>query len=345
MASYYIVRNGRDYGPYDIHTVLTYTEEGSVVANDVVRDVNTGEVSTVREVLKRAGLRPKVAHGGSIGSQLHKIGSDLILPKESFSTRELFSDKRLLLLAIVGLAPTLVLLIPMPEIAVFYVIALYFSCIWGLFFYYFFKTPQVTLRTTITLFFLTQIFVFIVWDLFGLVRFNPFYALVNTPFPIDLLGFVFGVGLSEELGKMIPLIIICRRAKEPVLPRTLVYYGLMSGIAFGVFEGVQYQVLENVKLDYTSAFYANIARLTSLPFLHAIWCAIAGYFVAYAHLYPRYRRSLYLLALFIPAILHGLYDTFCQSSTVIAVLISLVGVFLLMAYLKRSTDYRSRLRN
>ena len=185
-------------------------------------------------------------------------------------------DKRLLVLAIVGLFPTLMLLLPMPEIGVFYVMALYFSCIWGLFFYYFFKTSQVTLRTTITVFFITHLFVFIVWDIFGLVRFNPFYALIESPFPIDLLGFVFGVGLTEELAKMVPLFIIARRAKEPILPRTLVFYGLMAGIAFGVFEGVQYQTTVNIGLDYTSAFYGNIARLTSLPFLHAIWCGIAA---------------------------------------------------------------------
>ena len=221
---------------------------------------------------------------------------------------------------------------------------LYFSCIWGLFFYYLFKTPQVTLKTTITVFFLTQLFVFVVWDIFGLVRFNPFYHLVMSAFPFNLLGFVFGVGLSEEAAKMVPLLVINRRAREPMLPRTMVFYGLMAGIAFGVFEGVQYQVTINTQMDYTSAFYSNIARLTSLPFLHAIWCAIAGYFIAFANLYPKYRRSLYFLAIAIPALLHGLYDTFCQSSTLIALLVSFIGVFLLMTYLKRGGDYQHRLK-
>ncbi|MBQ4296482.1 MAG: PrsW family intramembrane metalloprotease, partial [Prevotella sp.] len=133
-------------------------------------------------------------------------------------------------------------------------------------------------------------------------------------------------------------------AREPMLPRTMVFYGLMAGIAFGVFEGVQYQVTINTQMDYTSAFYSNIARLTSLPFLHAIWCAIAGYFIAFANLYPKYRRSLYFLAIAIPALLHGLYDTFCQSSTLIALLVSFIGVFLLMTYLKRGGDYQHRLK-
>ncbi len=340
----YIVRNGKDYGPYTEQQVLEYVNNGYVVLHDVARVVETGEVTIVGDVLRRHNMRHRVVHEGNLASQLSKIGSDLILPKDTLVERKWLSDKTLIVLAIVGLFPSFMLLLPMPEIGVFYTMALYFSCIWGLFFYYLFKTPQVTLKTTITVFFLTQLFVFVVWDIFGLVRFNPFYHLVTSAFPFNLLGFVFGVGLSEEAAKMVPLLVINRRAREPMLPRTMVFYGLMAGIAFGVFEGVQYQVTINTQMDYTSAFYSNIARLTSLPFLHAIWCAIAGYFIAFANLYPKYRRSLYFLAIAIPALLHGLYDTFCQSSTLIALLVSFIGVFLLMTYLKRGGDYQHRLK-
>ena len=151
----------------------------------------------------------------------------------------------------------------------------------------------------------------------------------------------------EELAKAIPLCVIYRKTKEPLLPQTLVYYGLMSGIAFGVFEGVQYQMEVNTQLDYTGAFFMNIARLTSLPFLHAIWCGIAGYFIAFANLYPKYRISLYFLAIAIPAIIHGLYDTFCGSSLgmLIALPITFIGVIMLMTYLKQSVNYQSKLRN
>lgn len=162
-----------------------------------------------------------------------------------------------------------------------------------------------------------------------------------------MVGYVLGVGLTEELGKLLPLIFICKRAKEPLVPQTLVYYGLMSGIAFGVYEGVQYQMTLNAQLEYSASFFMNIARLTSLPFLHAIWCGIAGYFISFAHLYPKYRVSLYFLAIAVPAILHGLYDTFCSSSIgmFIAVPIMVGGVILLMTYLKQGVNYQSKLRN
>ena len=97
----------------------------------------------------------------------------------------------------------------------------------------------------------------------------------------------------------------------------------------------------------TSAFFMNIARLTSLPFLHAVWCGIAGYFIAFANLYPKYRLSLYFLAIAVPATLHGIYDTFCDSALglFIALPITFVGVILLMTYLKQGVNYQSKLRN
>lgn len=156
------------------------------------------------------------------------------------------------------------------------------------------------------------------------------------------------MGLTEELAKLLPLFIICSRAKQPLIPQTLVFYGLMCGIAFGVHEGVDYQLNVNISLEYTESFILNIARLTSLPFMHAIWCGIAGYFISFAKLYPKYRRSLFTLALCVPALLHGLYDTFASGNvifTILAIAIAFVGVILLTTYLKQGVNYQSKLRN
>ena len=103
----------------------------------------------------------------------------------------------------------------------------------------------------------------------------------------------------------------------------------------------------NAELEYSSSFFMNIARLTSLPFLHATWCAIAGYFISFANLYPKYSISLYFLAIAIPAVIHGLYDTFCGSylGMLIALPITFVGVIMLMTYLKQGVNYQSKLRN
>jgi RsiW-degrading membrane proteinase PrsW (M82 family) len=338
-----IIRNNQQYGPYNEQALLSYVNSGQILLQDQALAVGETVPQTVRYYLKKAGLKVHRENKGNIASQLSAIGSELIFPKTSLLSKQFITDQRFLILALVGLLPMVIMQIPLGGFFIFYEVSLYFSIIWGLFFYASFKTPQVRLKTTLLVFFLTQIFVFIAWDLFGLPRINPFYVFVNTVFPLNIAGFILGVGLTEELAKLIPLLIILRRAKEPLIPQTVVYYGLMSGIAFGVYEGVQYQMTVNAEQSYDVSFFLNIARLTSLPFLHACWCGIAGYFLSFAHLYPKYRKGLYLLALTIPAIIHGLYDSISNYPIVPLVLV-FFGLLLLTIYLKQGVNYQSKLR-
>jgi RsiW-degrading membrane proteinase PrsW (M82 family) len=338
----YIIRNEHVYGPYDEAVVARYVEDGKLLKHDKARDAFTGEESTVDDFLARRGLYPKVRAKGTLGEQLRAIGSEFIFPKEDMKSHQWMQDKRLLVLAIVGLSLSVLMTFPIGGYLVFYAISLYFAVIWGLFFYYFFRTRQVNIKTTVSVFFLTQLAVFLIFS--GLNQLNFFYTFTKAAFPFNAIGFILGVGLTEEFVKMLPLLYLVHRAKEPLLPQTLVYYGLMSGIAFGVFEGVQYQTTINAQADYTTAFFLNIARLTSLPFLHALWGGICGYFVGFANLYPRYRKSLYVLALAIPAVLHGLYDSFASALYIFSLVIAFTSVLALMTYLSKSNHFRERLR-
>ena len=337
-----ITRNTHDYGPYDEQTVARFVEDGRLLLHDKARDADTGEEGTIESLLLRKGIRPRVKSNGSLGRQLAHVGSDFIFPHEDMSRHNLFEDKRLLALALVGLGLSVIMLLPIGGYLVFYIVSLYFAGIWGLFFYYFFATRQVSLKATVTTFFLTQLGVFII---FGFLHsLNFFYVFTQLAFPLSIIGYIFGVGVTEEFTKIIPLTILQRRSREPMLPQTMVYYGLMAGIAFGVFEGVQYQTTINIHADYTTAFVLNIARLTSLPFLHAVWCGIAGYYIGMAGLYPRYRKALWFLAIAVPALLHGLYDSFASVSYLISLFVGFCSVLLLMAYMRRSGKLREKLR-
>lgn len=346
----YVKRNNQEFGPYDERSVQAYVNAGKILKNDLACDGMKNEVNTVGYFLKRARLKTRVAHAGNLFKQIGDIGGELILPKSAFVNKKWLSDKRLLLLALVGLFPSLLIsvltiLVQMHDIGIFYFISLYFSCIWGIFFYYFFKTDQTSLKVAVLVFFVSQVCVFALFDFLKITNLNPFYLLLDKSFLYDLLGYTFGVGVTEELVKAIPLYIIAARSKGPMIPQTLVFYGLVSGIAFGVYEGVCYQTQVNIQLEYAVAFLANIARLTSLPFIHAIWCAIGAYFISFAKLYPRYRVSLYFLSLAIPALFHGLYDTLCGFVVLnlIAKLLCLASVLLLMTYLKKGVDFQSKL--
>lgn len=344
-----ILRNNQQFGPYPLDNLTSYVENGQILKCDqAFEQANPQNIQTVGYFLKQNKRKVKVRHNGSFINQLKDLGSELILPKTAFNKKHWIADQRLMVLALIGLLPSFLMFFVFffPDVLVFYSIALYFSLIWGVFFYYLFKTHQVTIKSTILLFFLTQLFVFFAWDLLGLPNINPFYAFLKKDnILFSLLGYVLGVGLTEEIAKALPLLIIIAIAKKPLIPQTLVFYGLMSGIAFGVFEGVQYQMSVNIELDYSSGFYMNIARLTSLPFLHAVWCGIAGYFISFAKLYPKYRISLYFLSIAIPALLHGLYDTFCSTllGMLVALPITFIGVALLMTYLKQGVNNQSKL--
>jgi RsiW-degrading membrane proteinase PrsW (M82 family) len=324
-----------------------YVNDGKILLEDKAYSHNDpNNMRTAGYFLKAGGLKTNIKHEGSIGSQLKAIGRELIIPKQILSRKEIMKDSRLLWLALLGLSPAFLIgLFSNVPVITFYVISLYFSIIWGLFFFYFFKTSQISTKRTIALFFILQLAVFVIWDMLRLPNWpgiNILYGFAHSSSAIlRLIGFIFGVGLLEEAVKAIPLILIIWRAKEPYIPQSLVFYGLMSGIAFGVFEGVQYQMTVNTQLDYANAFFMNVARLTSLPFLHAVWAGIAGYFIAFANLYPKYRRSLYFLAITIPATIHGLYDTLGWS--IPGLLLTLLSVILLMCYLKQGVNYQSKL--
>lgn len=337
-----IIRNNHEYGPYEESDIARYVEEGRLLLNDRARNAESGVEGTVEELLAARGIRPRVRNRGSLMQQLRYIGHAFIFPKDDMERHHIMEDKRLLILAIVGLSLSIIMLLPIGGYLVFYAVSLYFATIWGLFFAYFFRTRQISKSKAVSTFFLTQLGVFIIFS--GLNELNFFYAFTSAPFPLSILGYILGIGLTEEFAKMIPLLVLERRAREPQLPQTMVFYGLMAGIAFGVFEGVQYQTSINIRADYTTAFVLNIARLTSLPFLHAVWAGICGYFVGMAGLYPQYRKSLYVLALAIPATLHGLYDLFAGSFYLVSLLIAFLSVFLLMAYLRRSNALREKLR-
>ena len=54
--SYFVERNGQQFGPYDPAALATYVGTGQILLQDVTVDPKTGSRSTVRGVLKAAGI-------------------------------------------------------------------------------------------------------------------------------------------------------------------------------------------------------------------------------------------------------------------------------------------------
>jgi RsiW-degrading membrane proteinase PrsW (M82 family) len=133
-------------------------------------------------------------------------------------------------------------------------------------------------------------------------------------FWISVFGYIFGVGVFEELAKLVPLWWRYRRI-GPMRWRAACLWGLASGAGFGVAEGI----------FYSEQFYNGISeidsyfvRFFSCVALHAVWCASAA--LTLSRLAPSILNSadkaVYLAVILsviaIPAILHGIYDAVLQ---------------------------------
>lgn len=357
MVLYEVMKEDAILGPFNIDEIAEFVHSGLILKRDYAYNIETpDDFKSVEFFLKKHGKEVSVEHKGNVFSQIKEIGQELIVPSAIFTKEPWKKDKHLFILSLVGLTLSgLIAIAPLlSAYALFYCIALYFSTIWGLFFYYLFKTEQVKLKTTILLFFATQIITALIFFVFNIGALNPFEGLYDTGNVIlSLISCILGIGVVEEFIKVLPVFLIIYFSKNVIKPQTAVFYGLMSGIAFGVYEGVNYQLgpnfqmlLENdISEAYVFSYLSNIARLTSLPFLHAIWCGIASYFVAFAFLYPRFRIALYSLAIFVPAIIHGLYDYLCFNVpfALATVPVVIIGVVLLMVYLNIRYDFHSKL--
>ena len=139
------------------------------------------------------------------------------------------------------------------------------------------------------------------------------------------------VGIHEELCKAAILFWLVLRPGIILMPQTMVLYGVMSGLGFGIYEGVNYQQTVNRAQGVDLAYFMDVARLTSLPFLHAIWTGIAGYFISFATIFPKKRYGLWAVGIAIPALLHAIYNTMGWSLPGLAA--AFLGVVLLMMYL------------
>lgn len=357
MEYYEIMKEDAILGPFSIDEIAEFVHSGLILKRDYAYNVRFPDsFRTVDFFLKQHGKSVSIEHRGSVLSQIKDIGQELILPPKTFTREPWRTDRKLFVLALVGLGLSVILSIApfMNVYGIFYVVALYFSVIWGLFFYYLFRTDQVSTKTTVFIFFGTQAVILIAYNILNIGAFNPFEGLYESGSAVvALVSCILGIGCVEEFVKLVPIFLVLHYSKNVLMPQTVVFYGLMSGIAFGVFEGVQYQMGPNFQMllendiveGYVYSYLSNIARLTSLPFLHAIWCGIGSYFLAFAYLYPRYRRALWLLALLIPATIHGLYDFLCfnVSLSLVAIPVVIIGVVLLMVYLSIGYNFHSKL--
>ncbi len=335
-----IQRNGQFHGPYPISLIDDYLKSGRVFLNDLARNEDEASApwSTLDQLLSQSGSNAWNLLSWKEALRHFRTVFDLglLFPCQEIRSLQWLSDRKLLYLAAVGLTPATLLAISSGGSMSYWAVAFYFSTLWTLFFYYLFRTPQVKPAFCLICFFgtgLISIPLLLVFQHFPPIPFFLSLAESETLL-LRALGMLLGVGIWEELCKAAVVFWVARRPGIILMPQTTVFYGMISGLGFGIYEGVDYQQNINREQGVDTAYFLNIARLTSLPFLHAVWTGIAGYFIGFAALFAHKRYALWLYAILAPACLHAFYNTFGWS--LIGLSSGFLGVILLMTYLTNS---------
>jgi protease PrsW len=354
MIFHYRDSNGAKAGPYTADELRQLHLSGVVKPETEVFEGDAAGGVAFREVWPRISAGASSADPARTRSAFEDLTQrttediralipHLLVPLQDLRTLKWIGDKRLLAIALIGLLPLFLLVVFAGRgdvKAAYWGLALYVSVLWAVFFYYVFPAPRILLRQAALCFFVTGVIsiavllmAYKVPPLNWMVRFTQSPSLLGQTF-----GYIFGVGIPEELCKALVLFFMVRR-RVLLPPQALLFYGLMSGLGFGIYEGINYQMGRNLAGSKASYYLNNILRLTSLPFLHAIWTGIAGYFIGFAYQYPRRKYGLLVIAIGLPSLLHGLYDVF--SDNVIGLLLALLSVLALYLYLAKSVYFES----
>jgi RsiW-degrading membrane proteinase PrsW (M82 family) len=243
-----------------------------------------------------------------------------------------------ILIVILGVMPIAGLSIfPGGQLA-FWTVGLYFSFVWALLFGALLAPSTTNWRLELTAYFGTA---FISVPLLYVALALNLQAL-RTPFLTDhvslvsIVAYISFVGVPEELTKALVLFAIWRWAPLPGL-RTFILYGLLSGLGFGIAEGIHYQ--EGVNLaeaqkvsDFAGYYFLNVLRLTSLPLLHAVWTGIAAFLIWFAARVPPLRAGFIVLAILIPATYHGTYDAVSDTMPWAGLVVMSISIVALAIY-------------
>lgn len=371
MNCFLVDAQGRRIGPYTAEDLRLFLARGLIPADAAV-SVEGSEATLPASVLVEgtavvAGpgqpptLRPPASSARSADDAWRagaspsatrdflRLAPHLMLPLRDLVRLRWLDNRRIVALAFVGLLPLLLILYLQGsrDIAgAIWGIALYSSLLWAMFFFVAFSQPEVTLVRCLFTFAGSAIFSI---GLVALGRYLiPFEwvraAIASSHFLTRWSGHFLGVALVEEASKLFMLYFLW---PHRLRPRAMMFYGLMAGLGFGIYEGVAYQSSRNLHVSFgqglttvegAAVYYLlNILRLTSLPFLHAMWTGIAGYFIGLAGRFPGRPGGLVLAAFLVPSLLHATYNTFSDSALGIAV--ALVTVLALNVYLVKGPDF------
>ena len=122
-------------------------------------------------------------------------------------------------------------------------------------------------------------------------------------------------GLTEELAKILIIVIFMRRAKERNYVLSGLLFGAAVGAGFAVFESAGYAYEAGIAYGYEEMIGTIVARGVLSIGGHVAWAAVEGAALALGEgdngfSFAQLRSRQFLMLALIPVVLHGLWDTY-----------------------------------
>ena len=348
-----IKRNNQKFGPYPATTIQLYLEQGSLLPHDLARLDTESDTDwrPLSKLMRQHNIASPVLSGlyrpSRVLEELRSFDFRLLFPWIDIRSGRWLKDRRVLLFVGVGMLPVVLISIGPSVALVYWCISLYFAAIWAMYFYQMFRTPEVSPKTAAICFGVTgAVAIPVLLVLQQLPPMSFLYEMARSPNVLArFAGMFFGVGIAEESCKAAIVYYFASRPGRVFLPQTVVLYGMISGLGFGSVEGVFYQQGVNREAPADMGYFLNVLRLTSLPFLHAVWAGISAYFLSFSMVVPRKRLGLRAVAILIPAVFHGSYNTAISTpgAGLLGLVAATISVFFLMSYLASCKELKAQL--
>lgn len=253
---------------------------------------------------------------------------------------------------LVAMGPLAIALLPTAD-AILKGLAIYSALLWSLLLYRLFAERDLPFRWAIgtalfTCFIMVPLLEIYLWlppDITGWLTTRAFL-------PLRMLGFVFGVGLREEMCKAAPVIALALLTARMRRPLNGLVLGMMSGVGFAAAENVYYvykTVSSAVSITAETGeagnllvpVYNNVIRMAMGPFVHGCLSGIFGYFIGLAAVDRARRLALLIAGLGLSALLHGLYDAGVSTSPLFGLAVQALTYFVLMTYILKARGLHS----
>ena len=180
-------------------------------------------------------------------------------------------------------------------------------------------------------------------------------ALDRTSATHNLLPWIYGVGIAEEVTKALPILIaalLLRWVWKITLDvRIWMFLGTIAGLAFGVRESVQYTASYLMQDNHSGALAVPLIltfaqRVFVDGFQHAVWAGIAAFFIGMGVNYRRRRIPLIAFGVLLPAVLHGLNDWSTQlASHWLWIVMEAISMLLFIGYTMSAASIERQVRD